>query len=112
MTYCLTDSAGKEYFVQAERREDAERFAYVRGLCFTGRTAPRRYKLYAEPARPREGRARSWWTQRDADGNCFEIRDSWKDGKKRFALFVNDIFRSVYSEFSEAENQIKTMWKE
>lgn len=44
MTYCLTDSAGKEYFVQAERREDAERFAYVRGLCFTGRTAPHRTK--------------------------------------------------------------------
>ena len=48
MTYCLTDSAGKEYLVQAERREDAERFAYVRGLCFTGRTAPRRGKWNAD----------------------------------------------------------------
>ena len=48
-----------------------------------------------------------WWTQRDKNTNCFEIR---KQDNGTFLLLVNEIETATYNTFNEAERKIKEMW--
>ena len=41
-----------------------------------------------------------WWTQRDENGNCFEIRHLPVSG--RYRLFINGCKKSDYGTLSEA----------
>lgn len=48
-----------------------------------------------------------WWTQRDKDGNCFEIQEL--PISKRLRLLVNDQKRSDYDTLSEAQNAARVI---
>lgn len=51
---------------------------------------------------------RKWWTQRDKNGNCFEIiKEQCSDVLK---LYVNEIFRASYDSLSEAQNDANKLW--
>ncbi len=47
-----------------------------------------------------------WWTQRDKNSNCFEIRQS--GGK--FVLLVNEIKHSIFNSLIDAEAKTEEMW--
>jgi hypothetical protein len=55
-----------------------------------------------------ETKKRYWWTQRDKNTNCFEIRQC--DTTKKWLLFVNEILTKKFDTFNEAEREIKKMW--
>ena len=48
-----------------------------------------------------------WWTQRDKNTNCFEIRQM-ENGKVR--LFINETEHEDYDTLIDAERVIKEMW--
>ena len=48
-----------------------------------------------------------WWTQRDENTNCFEIR---KSNNGKFLLLINEIETETFDTFNEAERKIKEMW--
>lgn len=48
-----------------------------------------------------------WWTQRDKNNNCFEIRQL---DTGDFLLLVNEKGFETFDTFSEAERKIKEMW--
>lgn len=51
-----------------------------------------------------------WWTQRDKNGNCFEIRQLFLS--KRFRLFVNEIIRSDHDSLIDAQRAVRDFWVE
>ena len=48
-----------------------------------------------------------WWTQRDKNTNCFEIRQL-DNGK--VLLLINEIPNKTFDYFNEAVNKINEMW--
>lgn len=48
-----------------------------------------------------------WWTQRDKNNNCFEIR---KLDNGKFLLLINEIGTETFDTLIEAEQKIKEMW--
>lgn len=48
-----------------------------------------------------------WWTQRDKNNNCFEIRQL-DNGK--FLLLINETETETIDTFNEVERKIKEMW--
>lgn len=48
-----------------------------------------------------------WWTQRDKNNNCFEIR---KLDSGKFLLLINEVETEQFDTFNEAERKIKEMW--
>ena len=63
-------------------------------------------KLY-ETYDPRE-KKKYWWTQRDKNSNCFEIRKT--EFPKKFCLLINEIETEYFDTFNEAETKIKELW--
>lgn len=51
-----------------------------------------------------------WWTQRDKNGNCFEIRQLFLS--KRFRLFVNEIKSSDHDSLNDAQKAARDLWVE
>lgn len=51
-----------------------------------------------------------WWTQRDRNGNSFEIRQRLLS--KRFRLFANEIKRSDHDSLIEAQRAARDLWVE
>jgi len=49
-----------------------------------------------------------WWTQRDKNTNCYEIRQ--EENSKKFCLLINDIRTEIFDTFTEAEKKIKELW--
>lgn len=49
-----------------------------------------------------------WWTQRDKNNNCFEIRQT--DFPKKFCLLKNEIEIEYFNNFNEAEARIKELY--
>lgn len=49
-----------------------------------------------------------WWTQRDNNGNCFEIIK--EQGSDILQLYVNEILRENYDSLSEAQNDASKLW--
>ena len=45
-----------------------------------------------------------WWTQRDAEGRCAEIR---KNDNGKFDLLICDTCKSTHNELQEAINEAK-----
>lgn len=53
-----------------------------------------------------------WWTQRDKNNNCYEIRQaSNKFMTKKFLLYINEHYNKAFETFAEAENKIKELWE-
>lgn len=50
-----------------------------------------------------------WWTQRDKEGNCFEIRKA--PGSNRLRLFVNDFEKSSHDTLIEAQRAAAPLWR-
>ena len=49
-----------------------------------------------------------WWTQRDRNTNCYEIRKL--SISKKFCLYINEIAKEEFDTFNEAERRIKELW--
>lgn len=50
----------------------------------------------------------TWWTQRDRNGNCFEIRRLLIS--KKFRLFVNEIAKQDFCSLDDAQAAAKALW--
>ena len=68
---------------------------------------PRKMKLYK--TFDYATRKHYWWTQRDKNTNCYEIR---QNDKNRFALLINEIKAETFKSLNEAERRIKELWVE
>jgi hypothetical protein len=58
-----------------------------------------------------KGYARSpyWWTQRNENGNCFEII---KRNENKYSLYMNeDYFIEVFDDFNKAEHALRNLEK-
>lgn len=49
-----------------------------------------------------------WWTQRDKNGNCFEIRKAQASNQLR--LFVNETYKSTHDTLIEAQRVAAPLW--
>lgn len=47
---------------------------------------------------------RTWWTQRDKNGRCAEIR---KNGNGKFELLICEIYKSTHNSLQEAMDEAK-----
>lgn len=45
-----------------------------------------------------------WWTQRDANGRCSEIR---KNDNGKFELMICEVYKSTHGELQEAMDEAK-----
>ena len=68
----------------------------------------RKIKWYE--SRETEGGAVYWWTQRDKNGNCYEIRRM--SVLNQFRLFVNEIKRSDHNSLADAQRAARDSWVE
>ena len=51
-----------------------------------------------------ETRRNYWWTQRDAEGRCAEIR---KNDNGKFDLLICEIYKSTHNNLQEAMDEAK-----
>ena len=68
----------------------------------------RKFKLYE--AFDRNTRKKYWWTQRDGNNDCYEIRKNETNSK--YSIFVSEIKRQECETFAEAEAIIENLWDE
>lgn len=49
-----------------------------------------------------------WWTQRDKNNNCYEIRQL--DISKKYRLLVNEIEMETIDTFNDAVKKVEVLW--